>query len=277
MRRQHHQTTVSRFLFAALATCALLFASVASHAVLTAAEAVNVSGKQRMLSQRIAKAYLMVGSGVDTLDAQEQLDAAVALFEKNHQALLEYAPTQAINEGLAAVEQSWFPYREVVVMPADKRNALRVIQLSDKVLAASENVVNQIQVQSGKDAGRLVNMSGRQRMLSQRIAKLYVAMAWRVEDSTAEAEFNKAIVQFETGLGTLRAAKENTPAISAALGRVQSQWSFSKAGFQQYKQGRFVPTVISTTTETMLKQMNDITTQYEGVMQGAAGKAAAAR
>lgn len=262
----------SRLLQVMTAILILLVSSVVE-AAMTAAEAVNVSGRQRMLSQRIAKAYLMVGSEVDVIDARKQLDEVLALFEKQHQMLLDYAPNTAIRESLSAVEDAWVPYRELALEAPDSLRALRMLALSEKVLAAAENTVTLIEKESARSSAKLVNVAGRQRMLSQRIAKFYVAMAWRLEDPSVEKEFNKAMQEFEAGLATLQAARVNTPEISKALERVQSQWAFSKAGFRQYKEGRFVPTVITTTTESILRQMNEITAMYEAVMQKEKGAA----
>ena len=56
---------------------------------LTDAEAVNQAGRQRMLSQRITKAYLMIGADIKPALAQRQLDSSIALFEEQHLALLD--------------------------------------------------------------------------------------------------------------------------------------------------------------------------------------------
>ena len=77
---------------------------------------------------------------------------------------------------------------------------------------------------------------------------------------------NQAVSEFDTALGQLQAAEENTPAIEAALKKSGAQWAFSRAGFRLSGDSRYVPTVITTTTETLLWQMNDLTTAYEGVM-----------
>lgn len=60
-------------------------------AMLSDAQAVNKAGLQRMLSQRIARNFLMVGIGIDNKKAQKELDENMALFEQNLIELQEYA------------------------------------------------------------------------------------------------------------------------------------------------------------------------------------------
>lgn len=142
-----------------------------------------------------------------------------------------------------------------------------MLALSDQLLAQSEKVVQLIQQQSGKKSAQLVNRSGRQRMLSQRIAKLYLARSWRLPEADLEQKFQQAVDEFDTALSELKNAPLNTPEINAALRKVEAQWSFSRAGFRLSDDSRYVPTVITTTTETLLKQMNELTSDYEALMR----------
>lgn len=239
---------------------------IAAQAALSDAEAVNKSGRERMLSQRIAKCYLMLAKEVSVEEAQQQLDESVALFEKQFQELQAYANEKNAKQALAQLESAWLPYRVMVLSKPSLRNATPVVMQSDVVLQAAENLVQQIQKKSAVKTAGLVNMSGRQRMLSQRIAKLYLAMYMHLNIPNLENEFHKALNQYEMALNNLNNANENTPQIAEALHRVRAQWDFSKAGFNQYEDGRFVPIIITTTTESMLKQMDAVTLSYQQVM-----------
>ncbi|MES2819912.1 MAG: type IV pili methyl-accepting chemotaxis transducer N-terminal domain-containing protein [Pseudomonadota bacterium] len=238
-----------------------------SWAAIDTAEAMNLSGMQRMLSQRIAKSYLMLGAQIRTEVASQQLDQSVAKFESNYLALNAYAPSAEIRTALSDAGQTWQLYRQLALSPPDKQQALQVLELSDRLLAQSEQVVQLIERHAGNSGAQLVNRSGRQRMLSQRIAKLYVALSWRLPVSDLEGQFQQAVDEFELALQNLQGAEQNTPAIAQALKQAEAQWRFSRAGFRLSADSRYVPTVISTTTETLLWQMNDLTKAYEGLMQ----------
>ena len=231
------------------------------------AEAMNLSGMQRMLSQRIAKSYLMIGADVRSDQAVEQLDQSVARFESNFQALSEYAPNAPIGAALEQVGLTWQRYRELALSRPEPQQALSLLQLSDQLLAQSEALVQLIEAHTGNAGARLVNRSGRQRMLSQRIAKLYLALSWKLPAAGLEQQLQQATAEFEAAQQELLAAEQNTPQIAAALRKVEAQWRFARAGFQLSSESRYVPTVITTTTETLLWQMNELTSAYEQVMQ----------
>lgn len=231
------------------------------------AEAMNLSGMQRMLSQRIAKSYLMIGAEVRSDQALQQLDQSVARFENNYQALAEYAPSAEIRAALEQVGESWQRYRELALSRPTREQAPLLLQLSDQLLVQSEALVQLIEAHTGGAGARLINRSGRQRMLSQRIAKLYLALSWQLPVEGLEQQLQQAISEFEAAQQELLGAEQNTPQIAAALQKVEAQWRFARAGFQLSADARYVPTVITTTTETLLWQMNELTSAYAAVMQ----------
>jgi hypothetical protein len=231
------------------------------------AEAMNLSGMQRMLSQRIAKSYLMIGAEVRSEQALQQLDQSVARFENNYQALIEYAPSAEIGAALEQVGESWQHYRELALSRPTREQAVLLLAFSDQLLAQSEALVQLIEAHTGSAGARLVNRSGRQRMLSQRIAKLYLALSWRLPVEGLEQQLQQATGEFEAAQQELLSAEQNTPQIAAALQKVEAQWRFARAGFQLSADARYVPTVITTTTETLLWQMNELTSAYAAVMQ----------
>ncbi|HEY6609774.1 MAG TPA: type IV pili methyl-accepting chemotaxis transducer N-terminal domain-containing protein [Pseudomonas sp.] len=246
---------------------ALGLCSPLTQAAIDNAEAVNLSGMQRMLSQRIAKSYLMIGTEVRADEANVQLDQSMATFEKNHLALVEYAPSETIRSELTKAGGLWQRYRELALSSPDKQRAVELLELSDELLAQCEKVVQLIERHTGNSSAWLVNRSGRQRMLSQRIAKLYLARSWHLPVNGLDEQFKQAVNEFGQALSELQNAKQNTREISAALSKADAQWQYSRVGFELSAEGRYVPTVIAITTESLLTQMQELTVAYTAHMQ----------
>ncbi|WP_422460800.1 type IV pili methyl-accepting chemotaxis transducer N-terminal domain-containing protein [Endozoicomonas sp. ALB115] len=244
----------------------LVITSLPAAATINDAEAINKAGRQRMLSQRIAKSYIMIGSDVNPDQATADLDTSMALFEQQFLELMDYAPDDKIRNSLNDAAITWQEFRLKVLETPTREKALTILALSDELLARSETVVKAITEHAGHKAGQLVNISGRQRMLSQRIAKLYITRAWGVKDPSVVQSLDLAIDEFGSALTTLRQSELNSSDIKQKLAKVQSQWDFTNAGFKISHQGHFVPTMVSVTTESILKKMNDLTYDYEQLM-----------
>ncbi|HLD66363.1 MAG TPA: type IV pili methyl-accepting chemotaxis transducer N-terminal domain-containing protein [Pseudomonas sp.] len=240
----------------------LVLLSPPGWAALGEAEAVNLSGMQRMLSQRIAKNYLMIGAEVRSDVATRQLEQSLSQFESNLASLEQYGDDPAIDQQLVRVGTLWQSYRSQVSALPSREGALRVLALSDQLLAECETLVQRIEQHSASQNAHLVNRSGRQRMLSQRIAKLYLALSWELPQPDLQKDFEQAVNEFSLALEELRAAPQNTASINAALTKANAQWAFSQSGFRLSASTRYVPTLISTTCDTLLKQMDGLVLAY---------------
>jgi len=251
-----------------IATLIIMLASVPTNAgaeVLASASAINKAGMQRMLTQRIVKSYLLIGQDVAANKAQKQLDESVALFEENLGDLEGFSPTPEITASLQDIRREWNRFRQLAIARPEHSQALSVIEGGSRLLGLCEENVELFETYSGEKKSELINLSGRQRMLSQRIGMLYIAKSWRLADGMLDKEFEQALGDFDRALTVLAQSSLNTGEINQALSEVVAQWKFSRSGFEMVESGRYVPFVIQVTTESMLKKMDKIAGLYVSI------------
>jgi len=227
--------------------------------------AINKAGRERMLSQRMAKAYFQLGLGVDVDRSKSALDSSVSLFDRQLVELKNYAPTPEIKDTYLKLEKSWLAYKDALVGTApNQANGRKVLDLSEEVLALAHQGTVQLEKHSGTTAGRLVNISGRQRMLSQRMAKFYQAAAWSLGGTQLSPEVDKARKEFSAALLELTAAPSNTPAVREELELVKQQWFFFENALNQRASAdKALTTNVATTSERILQTMESVVSLYE--------------
>jgi hypothetical protein len=200
-------------------------------------DAINKAGRQRMLSQRLAKAYLALGLDVASSMAHDVLANSMALFERQLGELKAYAPNADIKVTYQSLETAWAEFKAALTSTAPSRDhAPQVLALDARVLALAQQGTAQYEAASGMGTGRLVNLCGRQRMLSQRCAKLYLAQTWQVPLPQAQAELDKARNQFLAAHAVLSNAPEATPTIRDELELGRQQWVFFDNALQAQPQ-----------------------------------------
>lgn len=228
----------------------------------TLAAAINKAGLQRMLSQRILQSYCQIGLGLMPDQSQAQLDAAVALFEHQLDALKDVASTSQVREALSEVARIWQPFRQVAETPVSRAGAARLLYLNDDLLHAAHKVVQQLQDLSGSNTARLVNIAGRQRMLSQRVVKFYMLQEWGFDTPTIQDELRIAQDAFADALTRLMAAPENTPVIRKELEEAELQWTWFGAALSLRGEAPY-RLVVADTGERLLAHMDRVTKLYE--------------
>ena len=230
-------------------------------------DAINKAGRQRMLTQRLAKAYLQIGQEVEVDLSKKILDQSMSSFDRQLVELLAYAPQADVRSNLSFMEKTWLEYKQLLVGKAPNQvDAKTVLKLSESLLQMADGVTLQLERLAGSSTGKLVNLAGRQRMLSQRLAKLYQATHWNIAASNTAAVMAQTRHEFAAAMQTLNAASGDSTRLKGELALAQSQWVFFEAALQAGTDGksqRQSASNVATTSERILEVMDRITLMYQ--------------
>ena len=260
---------MKRRTFASLSVASIsacLLPSAAFAQVIDINDAINKAGRQRMLSQRAAKSYMAMGQKIQGDQADKILTASMALFDRQLAELKAFAPTPEIKTTYATLETLWRDYKVALVgSAAAKGGAEPVLALAGRVLQTAHQGTVQLESFSGKATGKLVNISGRQRMLSQRMAAFYLSASWGVQTAASATELAKSRDEFIKAHELLKNAPESTPAIKTELQLAETQFTFFELALLNLKPGlgdAAAQTNVFTTSERILQVMDGVTSMY---------------
>ncbi len=226
---------------------------------------IDIAGKQRMLSQKIAKSYFFYGQGIRPEKTNKQMLDSLKLFNKNHEILKANIKNSDIHDMLLYIEISKDELPSIIKAPYSKKNATLMLDYSETLLEASHDIVKRLEASSGTKKEKIVNLSGRQRMLTQRIAKYYIAYQAGFKDKNLIKHLKDAMKEFEAAHKTLGEYKKNTPEINEELNKVARLWNVVNKFFSNVEKGG-LPVIVLSTTDKMMASMNRVTKLYVNLL-----------
>lgn len=248
-------------------------------ATLSLAAAINLSGKLRMLSQRMAKATVFLACCEDLALKQEmalQKETAITLFTEYLSVLSEVGLTKTpFQQRLKQVTTLWTAYHATLKQAPTRAQAQWVLAHNTALLSACNEVVQALEEEAtrkGKKHPQVspwlasrINQAGAQRMLSQRIALYYAAVWWELLPGgpLASPELIAAIREWEMALRDLMAADGNPQEQDHRLALALREWRqmplLSPEGALQITTP---PSDVARTCDLLLDQMDTITLGY---------------
>jgi hypothetical protein len=189
-------------------------------------EAINLAGQQRMLSQRIVKSWVQIGLNVQPTISKRQLDESIRGFEQNLRVLEPMINSAEGRNALGGLHLAWAPLRTSVTGVIRQADAALVDARAEDVLMAAERLTRVLQDQATAPASRWVNLSGRQRMLSQRLVKIYMLRQWSVDNARLRDELESVQNEFSGALNTMQQHSGNSAAVTEELDKLALQWEW---------------------------------------------------
>ncbi|WP_294951288.1 type IV pili methyl-accepting chemotaxis transducer N-terminal domain-containing protein [Sulfurovum sp.] len=223
-------------------------------------QAVDVAGKQRMFTQRMLKDYAMIGLENPFGNPKKDLQKTMTDFEDHLDALIAFNKDPKTDASLMKVKKMWTPVKAALKETPRKEKAAKMQEDLEALLKQSNEAVGLFAKQTGKESGEIINISGRQRMLSQRMASLYMLKVWGINDPKFKEKMDQAMKLFKTSLERLKASKMNTPEITALLNKAQRSFMFFE--IMNRSQSKFIPALIYKKSNDILKNMNTATGLY---------------
>ena len=189
--------------------------------------ALNTAAKQRMLSQKMSKEVLLVALSIDPTGNLSNLKRSLALFDRTLSALregdtalgLRVSESQDIRSSLDSVQGTWREMDPVIrgILESGQASPERVkiiARTNLPLLQAMNETVRAYQAEASTDdlhaaLAVTINLSGRQRMLSQKMSKEYLLIAYGHEAEKNRQELGQSIALFErTLLGLINGDSE---------------------------------------------------------------------
>lgn len=188
------------------------------------ASAVNIAGRLRMLSQRMVKAYLMLGQGIAADGARTILQGSINQFESQFAALKTFQPTPTVRSAVVNLDGEWTKCKPLLTAAPSKAGAVALYDANEALQQAAHSATLAYVNVAAAPLDHLVGLAGRQRMLSQRMAKFYFYRTWELYDEAADMELHLSRAHFTAVLIQIERSQLASAQIKAGVARIRREW-----------------------------------------------------
>ena len=186
---------------------------------------VNMAGRLRVLSQRMAVAWGVLFHDIDPGRTRIRLRQFESVFNRCLGQLHKLPLAQDAQAYLASIETLWPDYQAALHSEKiDIESAGKVFVLSEQMLDATDRLTACCAHNTGTPMAIYVHQSGRNRMLTQRIAKFFLFQDYDDLQARLPALLEPARNEFERNLQELTQVGQAHPELTAQAKVIATQW-----------------------------------------------------
>ena len=174
------------------------------------------------------------------------------------------------------VEKLWIEFKTIIDSNPTYVNAKKIMSVNTKLLKACHKLVLSIENNSSQNAGffdgkdqeliKTINISGKQRMLSQRLCLYYIASSMFKDNKDEYKNILENVYnEFDTVIGDLLVNSYNTTQIEEELGTVMAEWEKFQVGKKEFMDNGFRLEDVFVSTNKLTKSFNTVTGRYESL------------
>lgn len=232
------------------------------------AEAVNRSGQLRMLSQRLVKLYALVAAGVEARDARMLMAQSVERIDDNLAALVRLLSKATFGDLLDVVQATWRGLRSELGQGAQRERLPALDGEAGRLLEQAEQMTTALESAGLGATLHVINVAGRQRMLSQRLAKhaLLASLLQGEAGTLALAAAEQDVRAFKQAQAFLRQLPLSNSDIRADLDAADQDWQQMLAALHHPGEPH-AHAQLAAASESLLDTCERLVRRYERSMQ----------
>ncbi|MFM2266680.1 MAG: hypothetical protein RL757_120 [Bacteroidota bacterium] len=264
----------------------LIFASFGSlfgQSSMTIGQAIAVAARQKMLTQRMAKARVCKSAGIKTDFSQAELNASMTTFEENLKLLSRYAPSQKIRAKLDKVQTLWTDFKAALQNDSTQTGAIFVMGFNSRMLSVCDETATELLEYAKTLAtderegfapeaiSEAANIADRTRTLAQRFA-LYYTANFSDLDPNAVRQLKGIAENIDKNVNALAVQETNTTEITDAVSEIQKDWKtvkeqFGKTNDFNFAEKKMEPIQIFELSNNMFQKLDKITVLYANLFK----------
>jgi len=238
---------------------------------------INLSGKQRMLTQLMTKLSLQIDMNIQKKENLKKLKKTSELYDSTLKDLKK-TTNKKVLKVIALVEKAWTPfYGEVnhLIEGKKSKEALKyIIDENGNLLNLSNDLVKAFEATNSsgnyleKARLHIVNVAGRERMLTQKMTKEKLLVVKGEEKYGAKLKetmnlFDDSLTLLIKGDSKKMISKPSNEKIITQLKIVSKLWSELKPLYEKKKNSAIELATIITKNPLLLKEMNSMVKMAE--------------
>ncbi len=251
--------------------------------------AINLSGKQRMLTQKMSKEALLVALGVDAEKNGQNLKKTRDLFDKTLKGLkdgdadlgLDATKKPKIRGQLDKIGALWTEFDGAIsaIINGGSASKEQITVIAEKNLPLLKEMNKAVKFYEADAAGggvnpalaKAINLAGRQRMLTQKMSKEFLLVAYGHEVDANKANLQKTVSLFDKTLNGLVDGNADiglsaapTPELKTQLEKVKGLWAEFRDAVEATPSDA-TKRVVAEKNLPLLKEMNAAVKMFEGL------------